>query len=103
MQKIKGFTLVEIMIVVAIIALVAAIAIPGLLRAKVAANESFAQASLKTISTSAEVFATTNNSFPTDESSLTGGAMPYLNRQYDGQTIQGYVFTCTFASGGYTC
>ena len=48
----KGFTLVEIMIVVAIIALLAAIAIPNLLRARHNANESAALAPLKTLFTS---------------------------------------------------
>ena len=48
-----GFTLVEIMIVVAIISLLAAIAIPNLLRARHNANEAAAIAALRTISTGA--------------------------------------------------
>ena len=54
MRKIHrlSFTLVEIMIVVAIIALLAAIAIPNLLRARLNANETAAQATLATISSS---------------------------------------------------
>ena len=47
----KGFTFLEIMIVVAIIALLAAIAIPNLLRTRIQANESAAISSLKTITT----------------------------------------------------
>ncbi|HDN86584.1 MAG TPA: type II secretion system protein, partial [Candidatus Omnitrophica bacterium] len=67
----KGFTLVEIMIVVAIIALLAAIAIPNLLRARITANESAAQANLRTISTALENYAAANNgSYATDESDL---------------------------------
>ena len=47
----KGFTLIELMIVIAIIAIIAAIAIPGLLAAQRASNERNASASLKTLTT----------------------------------------------------
>ena len=55
-QRSKGFTLVEIMIVVAIIALIAAIAIPNLLRARHNANETAGIASLRTLVSSLESF-----------------------------------------------
>jgi type IV pilus assembly protein PilA len=47
----KGFSLIELLIVVAIILIIAAIAIPNLLRARIAANESSAAASERTIAT----------------------------------------------------
>src|SRR5574342_594878 len=47
----KGFTLIELMIVIAIIAVIAAIAIPGLLASQRASNERSASASLKTLAT----------------------------------------------------
>ena len=99
----KGFTLVEIMIVVAIIALLAAIAIPNLLRARITANESAAQANLRTISTALENYAAANNgSYATDESQLTDATPPYLNQSFCGNTIQGYTYSCTLAATGYT-
>ena len=101
-----GFTLVEIMIVVAIIALLAAIAIPNLLRAKMTANDSLAKATLRAISTAAESFGTSNNgNYPTAITNLTGATPPYLNKDYctGSPVIAGYTYSCAgMSTSGYS-
>src|SRR6266404_2164307 len=60
-SKQKGFSLIELLIVVAIILIIAAIAIPNLIRSKMAANEASAVASIRTVNTAEVVFSSTYN------------------------------------------
>ena len=103
----KGFTLVEIMIVVAIIALLAAIAIPNLLSARMTANTAAAKANIRSLSTACETYSTANNgSYPDTVARLTtfiGAAASYCADAAGGATaVQGYQYRCTLGTGAYT-
>ena len=70
----KGFSLIELLIVVAIILIIAAIAIPNLLRSRMAANEASAVGSLRTINTAEVTYSTTYPALGFANLSSLGGA-----------------------------
>lgn len=89
----KGFTLVEIMIVVAIIVLLAALAIPNLLRARLNANEAAAISSMRVIASSAISYRSANPAFPVNLSVLATAVPSYIDGFLGAGSKQGYNFT----------
>ncbi|MFC1514604.1 type IV pilin protein [Candidatus Omnitrophota bacterium] len=88
----------------AIIAVLLAIAMPNLLRAKISANEGNAQVFLRVISTGCECFAAVELDYPTSMADLTDKGPPYLNDDYTSGPRHGYNFTCgSLETWGYNC
>ena len=97
----KGFSLIELLIVVAIILIIAAIAIPNLLRSRMAANEASAVGSLRTINTACVTYSTTYQSqgYPASlaalgpSTSATSASADLVDSVLSGGTKSGYTFT----------
>jgi prepilin-type N-terminal cleavage/methylation domain-containing protein len=96
----SAFTVVEIMIVVAIISLLAAIAIPRLLRARHDANETVTLSSVRVVSAALERYRAAQNpaSYPESLAQLTKGSPPYLDSALASATSaamprQGFFYT----------
>ena len=101
MRGTKGFSLIELLIVVAIILIIAAIAIPNLLQSRLAANESSAVSSLSAIKTAEVAYYTAypNVGYSPDIGSL-GGASPCTPTAANACLLDNFLATSTPGSVG---
>lgn len=91
----RGLTLVEVLIVVSVIAMLVAIAVPNLMRAKHNANETAALSGLRTLSTALEAFrgAQSPQNYPTDLSQLSRSNPSYVPSSLTRRASrQGYLY-----------
>jgi len=102
MKKEQGFSLIELLIVVAIIAIIAAIAVPSMLQARMAANESGAIQGCRTIGSAEVAFAAINNqTYATLDQLVSGG---FLDSRFSstGSGFNGYTYVSGLVSGAPT-
>lgn len=88
-----GFTLIELMIVVAIIAIISAIAIPNLLQSRIQSNEAAAIGNLRAICSAQSAYNAANFVFATDFDELQGPTPPFLSGEWGEAPKSGYAYS----------
>jgi prepilin-type N-terminal cleavage/methylation domain-containing protein len=99
MMKQKAFTLIELLIVVAIIAILAAIAVPNFLEAQTRAKVTRMKADMRSVATALEAYRVDFNKYPTDGAHSNGSAIPGYNYWFLPKQIStplAYVTSCKF-------
>ena len=105
-KTVQGFTLVEIMLVIGIISLLSAIAIPSILSVKRTANEAAAKSNLRSLFSATETASVSLGRYPVTIAELQrfiSSAADFCANTVGGQSaIQGYNYSCTIDLTGYT-
>jgi len=98
MKASRGWTLIEILLVVTIIAILCAVALPSMVRSKISANEVSAIQSMRVISEKESEFKLELQTYGTLED-LSATSPPYLDEVLGRGTKSGYFFSATFEGG----
>ena len=100
-RRSSGFTLVELMIVVAVLAIIASLAIPALLNSRMAANEASSIASLRTISTLNERYRVRFSAYAGSLNNLTTSG--FIDSNLGSGLKSGYTYQYTGGSSTFSC
>ncbi|MCA9399270.1 MAG: DUF4190 domain-containing protein [Candidatus Omnitrophica bacterium] len=88
-------------LIVPILGLLAAIAIPNMLRARMMSNDALAKSNLRTLSAAAEIYKTEYQLYPASKGALLTEGNSTLKQSYCDQTYSGFIYTCEFSNTGY--
>lgn len=88
-----GFTLIEMMIVLVIIAIVAAIAVPNLLRSRIQSNEATTIQNLRAIISAQTAYHAANGEFADSLEALANDEPPFLDHDFLQEPLSGYLYT----------
>ncbi len=88
----SGFTLIELMIVVGIIAILVAIGIPNLMRSRLQANEASTIQNMRAITSGQTAYHASNGEFATSMEDLTNATPPFVDHDFLQEPLNGYLY-----------
>jgi type IV pilus assembly protein PilA len=100
-KRTRGFTLLELMVVVCILAIIAVMAIPSLLNARIAANEASAVSTLRTLATASQQYKVRFTTYAGTLSDLQANG--YVDNLVGGGAKAGYNFIYSSTASNFTC
>lgn len=103
MNRNNGFTLIELMIVIAVISIIASIAIPQLYASIQSGREASAIASMRVVTTASEQFNLSQGDYPTSLSDLSNGTPELIDEQLGSGVKGGYTFLLQSVSSSWSC